>query len=551
MATKKTLLTICAAGILCCGCSDYLEENPEGMLTEEQAFCNLTQLKNNALLSIYNYIGGNASSQGLQGTDRGVYDLNSLTTDEQIIPIRSGDWEDGYLWYRLFQHTWGSDEEPFINTWNYLFKVIVMTNEGIEQMENYKKGHAEESMKVNTYIAELRALRALFYFYAMDLWGRVPLITSTGIKTSDMTLSDRRTTFLFIVNELQEALPYLEPIQSPMPSSEYYGRITYPVAVFLLAKLALNAEVYYDNDWTDDKRPDGKDIYFTVNGEKKNAWQATESYCKQLDRFHTTTLLYSANFSVHNETSVENIFTIPMDPTIYSNQYVYFFRSRHFSQGNVLGGKSENGTCGTVTAIKAFGYGTDHVDYRFYDCFYADTVYQNGQMVYDEDGVTPLVYHPLAITQYDLSGLAYEKTAGARIKKYAPDPTARMDSKLINNDIVLFRYSDALLMRAEALVRMGNGELAYPSFSEVRNRGTYSFATIPSVITLDMIYKERLLELMWEGWRRNDMIRFGTYNTAYDLKDYAEHEADGHTIVFPIPTALLQMHPDWKQNPGY
>ena len=105
MATKKTLLAICAAGLLLCGCSDYLDNDPEGMLTEEQAFSNLGQLKNNALLSIYTYIGGCASSQGLQGTDRGVYDLNSLTTDEQILPIRSGDWEDGYLWFRLFQHT--------------------------------------------------------------------------------------------------------------------------------------------------------------------------------------------------------------------------------------------------------------------------------------------------------------------------------------------------------------------------------------------------------------------------------------------------------------
>ena len=551
MATKKTLLAICAAGLLLCGCSDYLDNDPEGMLTEEQAFSNLGQLKNNALLSIYTYIGGCASSQGLQGTDRGVYDLNSLTTDEQILPIRSGDWEDGYLWYRLFQHTWNSDEEPFINTWYYLFKVIMMTNDGIERMENFKKDHAEDAKTVDSYIAELRALRAMFYFYAMDLWGRVPLVTSTDVKARDMTLSDRRTTFLFIVNELQDVLPLLEPVQSSMPTTEYYGRLTYPVACFLLAKLMLNAEVYYDNDWTDDERPDGKDIFFTVDGEKKNAWQATEFYSAVLSRYHTTTLFYSTNFSVHNETSVENIFTIPMNPVIFSNQYVYFFRSRHFSQGNVLGGKSENGTCGTVTAVKAFGYGTDHVDYRFYDCFYADTVYQNGQLIYEEDGVTPLVYHPLAIVEYDLSGKPYEKTAGARIRKYEIDPTARMDGKLFNNDIVLFRFSDALLMRAEALVRQGRGEQANQYFYEVHNRGTYPYETPSPEITLDMIYKERLVELMWEGWRRNDMIRFGTYNTAYDLKTDALHEADGHTIVFPIPTALMQMHPDWEQNPGY
>lgn len=547
---KKTLYTLLSIGMICMSCSSYLDEDPQSALTEEDAFNTVGKLKNNALLSIYNYIGGSANSQGLQGTDRGVYDLNSLTTDEQIIPIRGGDWEDNYLWYRLYFHEWTSGEGPFNDTWNYLFKVIVMTNEGIERIENFKKSHEADSATLDAYTAELRALRAMFYFYAMDLWGRVPLVTSTQVRTSEMTLADRRTTFLFIVKELQEAAPLLSQQPSPNKNTEYYGRMTRPVAYFILAKLLLNAEIYYDNDWTDNERPNAKDIIIDVKGEQKNAWEAVVHYCSRIGMRHELAETYSSNFSVHNDESRENIFVIPTDPVMYSNRYNYFFRSRHYSHGSAIGGTSENGPCATVSTMKAFGYGTDSMDKRALDCFYLDTVYYNDNVVYEDDGVTPLVYHPMAVTMFDLSGEAYEKTAGARLRKYEVDPTARADGRLINNDIVLFRYADVLLMQAEALIRLGRADEAADPFYQVRKRGS-GLESDNQPVTLDMIYHERLLELMWEGWRRNDMIRFDTFHQPYDLKEITDMETDRHTIVFPIPANLMQMHPDWKQNPGY
>ena len=89
--------------VLWSGCS-FLEEHPASALTEEEAFGSMTALRNNAVLSVYMYLGGTADSQGLQGTGRGVYDLNSLTTDEQIIPTRGGDWYDGGYWQDLHNH---------------------------------------------------------------------------------------------------------------------------------------------------------------------------------------------------------------------------------------------------------------------------------------------------------------------------------------------------------------------------------------------------------------------------------------------------------------
>ena len=65
-----------------------------------------------------------------------------------------------------------------------------------------------------------------------------------------------------------------------------------------------------------------------------------------------------------------------------------------------------------------------------------------------DDGKTRLVYEPWKV-ELDVSGKPYEKTAGARMKKYEVDPTGFKDGKLIDNDIVLYRYADVLLMKCE------------------------------------------------------------------------------------------------------
>ena len=115
----------------------------------------------------------------------------------------------------------------------------------------------------------------------------------------------------------------------------------------------------------------------------------------------------------------------------------------------------------TLEVLQTFGYGTDKVDPRFDYCYFADEVYDlQGNPILLDDG-TPLVYYPEAIV-LDVSNSVYEQTAGARMKKYEVDNTALKDGKLMDNDIVLFRYADVLLMMSEAKVRNnenGTGEI--------------------------------------------------------------------------------------------
>lgn len=518
-----------------------LDEHPKDQLDSSAIYTTANDLYVNAVASLYANIGSNTESEGLQGTCRGIYDYNTLTTDEAIIPIRGGDWYDGGLWQNMFLHTWTARDTYLYSVWKYLYRVIVKCNESMAVIESHKS--LLTTSQYAAYKAEVRAVRAMFYYYAMDMFGRIPLVTSTDQNTDGVTQSERSAVFRFIVKELQEVESSLPNEHSNLEGT-YYGRMTRPVVDFLLAKLALNAEVYDDDDWTDGVRPKGTDIFFTIDGQQKNAWQTCIHYCDRLTAAgYELESNYASNFSVHNASSKENIFTIPLDKNLYTAEFHYLFRSRHYNHGGAYGGASENGTCATLTTVNAYHYGTDSLDTRFALNFYADTVWVDGVMVMLDNG-EPLVYRPLAV-EVNLTNSPYKQTAGARMAKYEVDRSAYSDGKQVDNDIVLFRYADVLLMKAEAKVR--NGEDGRTELNAVRNR-----VGMPDrMATLDNILEERLLELVWEGWRRQDLIRFGKFTDSYDLRTQLSGEDSGYTTVFPIPQKCLELNGKLVQNKGY
>ena len=516
-----------------------LDEDPRDRIDEEEAFDTPANMYLNTVANLYSYIGGNANSQGLQGTSRGVYDLNTFTTDEAIIPTRGGDWYDGGLWQALYTHNFYVD--PVGDTWNYLYKVIVKCNKAINRLDAYT-GHFEERT-LRAWEAEVRALRAMYYYYLLDLYGSVPYVRTATTELSAAEQVSRSTLFNNIWEELSNALPYLADERSNH-EGDYYGRMTQHVAWFILAKMAINAEIWTDDDWTDDVRPDGRDITLVCEEEPLNAWEACMYWCDKLTAAgYQLEDYYPANFSVNNVSSKENIFTIPMDKNLYTNIFINLFRSRHYNHGGAYGMASENGTSATLSTVRTFGYKTQNEDRRFRYNFYADTVYVNDVMVTLDTG-EPLVYRPL-IMALDLTGEPYEKTAGARMKKYEVDRTAYSDGQLQNNDIVLFRYADVLLMKSEAKVRNGdNGDMEM-NMVRARVGMPYRKATLANLLD------ERLMELMWEGWRRQDLIRFDRFHRSYDIRQQLPNEVDRHTIVFPIPGGALSLNKKLKQNPGY
>lgn len=518
-----------------------LDETPKDQIPETEIYDSANSLYVNAVASLYNYIGAHEEGEGLQGTCRGIYDYNTLTTDEAIIPIRGGNWYDGGLWKNMYDHTWTATDTDLYNVWKYLYKVIVLSTKSLETIEKHK-ALLTEQQRVD-YSAEVRAVRAMYYYYAMDMFGRIPILQSATQKTADIRQSNRSDVFWYVVKELQDVAPLLANEHSNLQGN-YYGRVTRPVAWFLLAKLSLNAEVYTDDDWTDSSRPDGKTIMFDIEGNKKNAWQTCVHYCDLITAAgYTLEADYTKNFAVHNEGSTENIFTIPLDKILYLNEFHYLFRSRHYAHGGAYSGASENGTCATLHTMAVNGFGTDTPDARLDMNFYTGKVEVDGKYVTLDDG-TPLEYKPLAVEE-NLTASPYLETAGARMKKYEVDRTAYSDGRMPDNDIVLYRYADVLLMKSEAKVR--NGESGDEEMNAVRSR--VGMPSLPA--TLDNILNERLLELVWEGWRRQDMIRFGTYCNQYDIHTPSEADKKGYTTVFPIPEKAHELNPNLKQNPGY
>lgn len=524
-------------------CSSYLEENPKDRLDEEAAYSTLSDVQKNGVLSLYNYVGGYVDSQGLQGTGRGIYDLNTFTTDETIMPTRGGDWYDGGFWQGLYLHRWGVNNEAVYATWEYLYRTVILCNGSLERIQDFAEKHPEEN--VADCVAEVRALRAMFYYYIMDLFGSVPLIEKSDPAVEDIVQEKRSKVFNFIVKELTESSSLLSKERSNQPGV-YYGRMTQPVVWFLLAKLALNAGVYTDDDWTDGSRPDGKSIFFEVEGQRLNAWQTVNYYCEKITAAgYTLEKDYTANFAVFNESSEENIFVIPMSKTLYTNQFIYLFRSRHYNHAKAYGLSGENGSSATKEVLETFGYDTPQVDARFDYCYFAGPVKDlEGNQILLDDGVTPLVYEPWNVA-LDVSGKPYEKTAGARMKKYEVDKTGLKDGKLLDNDIVLFRYADVLLMQSEAKVR--NGEDGDAELNLVRSR----VGMAPRTATLENLLDERMMELAWEGWRRQDMIRFGVFTRSYSCRPQLPGEENGYTTVFPIPEKVIDMNPQLHQHKGY
>ena len=518
-----------------------LDETPKDQIPESEIYDSANSLYVNAVTSLYNYIGAHEEGEGLQGTCRGIYDYNTLTTDEAIIPIRGGNWYDGGLWENMYDHTWTATDTDLYNVWKYLYKVIVLSTKSLETIDQHKSLLNDQQR--DEYKAEVRAVRAMFYYYAMDMFGRIPILESSTQKTADIRQSNRSDVFKYIVNELQTVAPLL-PNEHSNLQGNYYGRVTRPVAWFLLAKLALNAEVYTDDNWTDSYRPDGKTIMIDVDGTQKNAWLTCIHYCNLIaSAGYSLASDYTKNFAVHNENSNENIFTIPLDKMLYLNEFHYLFRSRHYAHGGAYGGASENGTCATLHTMAVYGYNTSSPDARLDMNFYTGKVEVDGSNVTLDDG-TPLEYKPLAVER-NLTSSQYIETAGARMKKYEVDRTAYSDGRTPDNDIVLYRYADVMLMKAEAKVR--NGESGDEELNAVRNR--VGMPSLPA--TLDNILNERLLELVWEGWRRQDMIRFGTYNKSYDIHTPSEADNKGYTTVFPIPGKARELNPNLEQNPGY
>ena len=562
------------SSILLASCS--LDETPRSKFSEEEAFSTPKLVYVNTVANVYSSIGN-----GLYGSDGGsVHTFQEFSSDASMIPGRQGDWVDGGAWQNIFLHNFESSVSKYNDVWNNLYRVIGLANSSIDRLNKYLDEHPEYA----EYVYELRALRAVYYYYVMDLFGQVPLVVSSQVSANEVAQSNRSDVFKFVTSELAECIPHLSDSKS-QNEGEYYGRITKAVAYMCMAKCAINAPVYNIDDTTPtsysafvgtDKSGKataseeqgktvsemGKNINITLDGKTRNAWE-TAAYCADqiASLGYRLQPSYADNFIVANQNSVENIWTRPNDCVNYKIEDYNIVRTLHYNHGGAIGYQGWNGACSSKQQMLVYGYGTANPDPRLKLNFYTDKDYmeETGKAV--EDGATdkPLEYMPLAV-KVDFTAADDPhamKCSGARMKKYEFDKSTTQQYSF-NNDLVIWRYADALLLKAEAEYRMGNKAEALTIVNEVRGRVA---ATPRTELTLNDILDERMLELAWEGVRRQDQIRFCTFTepTADRFQgvthnasagDYND-DTQGYTMVYPIPYAVLNLNKKLGQNPGY
>jgi hypothetical protein len=167
---------------------------------------------------------------------------------------------------------------------------------------------------------------------------------------------------------------------------------------------------------------------------------------------------------------------------------------------------------------------------------------QNGTALKDRKGNNLAFTREVALKE---SGNNLEIT-GIRVIKYVPDFAQGIDGNA-ENEYVIFRLGDVMLMKAEALFRKGQEADARAVLNTLRAKRGASTLTAP--ITAQTLLDERGREMYWEGWRRNDQIRFGTFLNA--VGPTRPTKSGNERLLFPIPNQQLAVNANLAQNPGY
>lgn len=491
--------------------------------------------------------------------------VQSGSTDESILPAFGGNWYDGGKYMELHNHLWTKDNAWLNSVYSYAANLVGLSNQTLFILKDAPEGAVKAGG-----IAQVRTIRALGFWMLMDMFGNVPLDTAYGAAEAKANAT-RAQVFTYVEKELKSVIPDLPTAAG----STTYGKTNRYMAWALLAKMYLNAEVYTGTARNNDCIA-ACDSVINAGGGTQYSLQPRSSYMAQ---FAPT----------NGPTMKEFIFAIPFDP-ITSNGYMFYARydlNRNLGMkykyagstvgnnvnpvinqttGNGLLNSMPSGPRSTLPEFYAnFNDANDIrnsqwlVGYQYWDDGKPIMVKTTKKGYYSgytgTDGAAEYIYH-LRLDSFvhvrnaatlDVGNDDSAWNGGIRNIKFLADYTNTINRNQ-GNDVPVFRYSDILLMKAEAILRGGaatGGQTALSLVNALRAQRTTSAAW--TSVTLEDLYKERNRELAWECWHRNDMIRFGKFESAYGYKT----NKDVYRRVFPIPTNQLATNAKLVQNTGY
>lgn len=541
---KQPFLKVFMMGIiLLAGCTK-LDENAYDEMITDNFYNNRTEVIS-AVLRPYTHANAWVTPSGQDGWWRPA----ELSGDQLAWPTKGRHGEDGGKWKRLHYHTWTVDEGGLNNAWSLMYWGMGLCNDPIQNIESRdlaQMGITQEEK--DAFIAELKLLRAFHYLKLMDLFGNIPIVTEVGVPAQPETRS-RVEVFNFIESEILENID-----KAPKLSQDMLGRMTQAGAYAMLVELYLNAEV-----WTGTPRWDdciaAADKLINGEGGAQNGVMALDPNIE--DQFNTT-----------NHLSKEVIFSIAYDYTTAQFQPSWPSEFYHFKQREIYGG-GRNGNDGIVL-IPGVYTTYDDEDLRKSEWLLEGPMFNfetgdpvtgseeyNGQQLVFVDNIRK---NKSGSTESTMS--EGEENSGVRFNKYklgnqvvGADGTP-IDPNYNNTDWNIYRLTWIYFAKAEALMRK-NGNTATAeavdlinqsrqrSFAE-EDRAANAYTT--ATLTMDELLAERGREFIFEGFRRNDLIRFGKFTT----ESWWDHQpSEEHRELFPIPQRQRDLNPNLTQNPGY
>lgn len=445
-------------------------------------------------------------------------------------------------------HNFMSGDDP-ANYWTDLASGITKCNKIIEEFK--------ETPKV---AAPARLMRAFYHFILMDSYGDVPVLDHLPADNEAVVRSPRKEVAEFIEKEVKECLPDL----SDKNDASTYGKPNKWMAEALLVKLYINWGVYTCGDVTK----------YDVATTKNSKLDECVKYCDDIIGSGLFNLNdpYRKKFMFDNGPQIKDfIYAMPYDKV--SAQGLLYGRYRAFRRiddGDTQGyyGGKMGKSCAGICAMNP----------EFADLFCLEDDDRNDAVlkgkVFIHDAITgeetdqPYIYKG---TQLELTktitlqegGLATLNCGatpdgwrqGYRSIKFYPNPNEYSAyNRYQSNDVPIFRFADIILTKAEAIKRGAtatNGDTPQSLFNQIRS---YVHAPLldhnPS---LQEILDERGREFFDENWRRNDMIRFGTFESEYGFHKHSNPDArfDKTCRILPVPDDILKENTNWEQNPGY
>ena len=453
------------------------------------------------------------------------FSVSEISTDEVVITQKGGDWFDGGIWLNMHAHDFRATNPGLNSAWNDIYGGIFQCN---DLLSTSLSAQGE---------AEVRVVRAYLYWKLQDLFGhRIKLQTATGVDVNQN--EDPRAIVDFIESEVLDAIP-------DMGTARVYGRFNQSAAYALLARLYLNAPTYLGSE----TNPTTGNSYYVDAGNAAD--MVINSGLYDLDANFTEGpdgRMVSDVFSPTNVDNIEHIYAVPFDEATGGGMNFAQMTLHYPSQLTYrLNEQPWNGYSTLEDFYNSYEDGDKRKDANFIAGPQTDV---NGNPILDvafdkadPDGAA-INYTP-AINELFPNG---SRQAGARLGKYSFKLSQLND---MDNDYVLFRYGELLLVKAEALCRStdnwGNSE-AMALVNQIRERAGVSPY---SSMTEDSFLEERGREVFQESLRRTDLIRFGKWGDAWWEK--AAH-SDEFKNVMPIPLDQIyaaSANFPLTQNPGY